>query len=69
MAKIKLEHMNLIPTRGIVVFPGVPMHFDIGRTKSVAALEDAVSHDLPLAIVCQKDADTDEPKPDDLYGM
>ena len=69
MAKTKTEQMNVIPLRGIVLFPGVPQHFDIGREKSVAALENALGNDELLFTVCQKDPDVEEPKQKDLYEM
>lgn len=69
MAKIKTEQMNIVALRGIVLFPGVPQHFDIGRDKSVAALESALHGNELLFTVCQKDPDVDDPAQKDLYQM
>ena len=69
LAKAKTEQMNIVALRGIVLFPGVPQHFDIGRDKSVAALENALHTNTPLFAVCQKDPDREQPTEKDLYEI
>ncbi|MPW25905.1 endopeptidase La [Alkalibaculum sp. M08DMB] len=45
------------------------MHFDVGRSKSVSALEEAMADDQIVVLVCQKDADVDMPEKEDLYDV
>ena len=61
-----------IPTvavRGIVILPGVRFHFDIARSKSIAAIEAAMKLEQKVILVTQKDPMTEAPVPDDLYTM
>lgn len=63
---ITLE-MPVIPLRGLVVFPQMVLHFDVGRKKSVKALQKAMDEDQKVFLVCQKDASVDEPSIEDVY--
>lgn len=63
---IMLE-MPVIPLRGLVVFPKMVLHFDVGRKKSVKALQKAMDEDQKVFLVCQKDASVDEPSIEDVY--
>ena len=67
------EHLFLelpiIPLRGIVVFPKMVLHFDVGRKKSIKALQKAMDDDQKVFLVCQKDASVDEPNIDDMYDV
>ena len=67
MAKTKTEQIGIVALRGIVLFPGIPQHFDVGRDKSLAALDRAMRTGEPLFTVCQKDPDTEDPTRKDLY--
>jgi len=58
--------MPVLPLRGMMVFPHMVLHFDVGRAKSVAALEKAMMEDQRIFLVAQKDADVDEPQQNDL---
>jgi len=61
--------LPLLPLRGISVFPYMMLHFDVGRDKSVNALEEAMVKDQLIFLVSQKDAATDEPSPEDFYHV
>lgn len=61
--------MPLLALRGILVFPNMIMHLDVGREKSVAALEKAMVDDNEILLVSQQQANLDEPGPDDLYSI
>lgn len=61
--------MPLIPLRGLSVFPNMVLHFDIGREKSIAALEKAMMINQMVFLVAQKDADTDLPTNEDFYHV
>ncbi|MDD2295934.1 MAG: endopeptidase La [Eubacteriales bacterium] len=63
------EVMPLIPLRGLTVFPNMVLHFDIGREKSILALERAMMLNQSIFLTTQKDAETDLPTADDFYHM
>jgi len=59
----------LLPLRGIVVFPHMILHFDVGREKSINALEEAMMKDQRIFLAAQKDPALDEPGQDDIYTV
>lgn len=61
--------MPLIPLRGLSVFPSMVLHFDIGREKSIAALEKAMMINQLVFLVAQKDPDTDLPTTEDFFHV
>ena len=68
---IKVErqtlHLPAIALRGLVVFPNNLVHFEVGREKSIAAIEWAMGNNSNVFLVAQKKMDTDEPARDDLF--
>lgn len=62
-------HMPIVALRGLTVFPGMSLHFDVGRKKSIAALKSAMNNDQRIFLVAQKDAGVNEPELDDLYEV
>lgn len=67
--EIKMSVMPLIPLRGLTVFPEMGLHFDIGREKSIVALERAMMMNQTVFLVSQKDAETDLPTVEDFYHI
>ncbi len=65
----KRKIMPLLPLRGILVFPNMVLHLDVGRERSVNALEQAMVEDNKILLVAQKEARVDEPAPEDIYSM
>lgn len=61
--------LPLIPLRGITIFPYMVLHFDVGREKSVAALEEAMISKQKIFLVTQKDARVEDPGKDDIFTM
>ncbi|MDI3481458.1 MAG: ATP-dependent Lon protease [Tepidanaerobacteraceae bacterium] len=59
--------LPLLPLRGLLVFPNTVLHFDVGRDKSIGALEEAMVMDQKILLVAQKDARTNFPDKDDIY--
>ena len=55
--------------RGISVFPQMVYSFDVGREKSIRALDEAMNGDQQMILLMQKDVSVDEPGPDDLYEV
>lgn len=61
-------HLPAIALRGLVVFPNNLVHFEVGRAKSIAAVEWAMANNSNVFLVTQKEMDTDEPATEDLYA-
>lgn len=67
--RIESRTLPLIPIRGIGIFPNTVIHFDIGRERSINALEEAMLEDSDIFLTVQKEADVDTPKEDDFYEV
>ena len=69
--KVKVEHnvqrLPAIALRGLVVFPNNVVHFEVGRAKSIAAVEWAMANNSQIFLVTQREMDTEEPATEDLY--
>ena len=65
--RIERREIPLLPLRGLMIFPYMVIHFDVGREKSIEALEEAMVNDQMIFLTSQKDAKVDEPEPEDLY--
>lgn len=63
----KLYTMPLLALRGLVVLPGMHLHFDVGRKKSTAAIDEAMKNDQLVILTAQKDIKIDSPRAEDLY--
>lgn len=61
--------LPLIPLRGLTVFPNMVIHFDVGRDKSVAAVNEALMRDQRMFLVAQTDVEIDEPKIEDIKNI
>lgn len=61
--------LPMIPLRGLTIFPYMVLHFDIGRSKSIRALEEALVKNQLVFLVTQKEAEIDEPSIDDIYKV
>ncbi|GMA52333.1 hypothetical protein GCM10025857_36900 [Alicyclobacillus contaminans] len=59
----------LLPLRGLLVYPAMVLHFDVGREKSIKALEKAMVGEHLILLTSQEDGQIDDPVPDDLYRV
>ncbi|WP_346199897.1 endopeptidase La [Caldifermentibacillus hisashii] len=59
----------LLPLRGLLVFPTMVLHLDVGREKSVQALEKAMMNDHFIFLTTQKDTSIEDPTEDDFFEM
>ena len=70
--KVKItRNVSVLPAialRGLVVFPNNIVHFEVGRAKSIAAIEAAMHANSSVFLVAQKEMDVEEPTMPDLYG-
>ena len=61
--------LPVMALRGISVFPQMVYSFDVGREKSIRALDEAMNGDQQMILLMQKDVTVDEPGPDDLFDV
>ena len=61
--------MPVLALRGLAVFPDQTVHFDVGRKKSILALEEAMKNDQNIFLVPQKNLMDNDPSADDLYAI
>lgn len=64
-----IREYPMIPLRGLTVFPNMVLHFDIGREKSINALEKAMIMNQHIFLSSQKDENLDLPTPEDFYQI
>ena len=69
MAKKKSIRMPVLALRGLMVFPYMVLHFDVGRPRSVAALEAAMTTDQRIFLTAQQDTEVEDPEAEDLCRM
>ena len=62
-------HLPAIALRGLVIFPGSTVHFDVGREKSINAINEAMSLDRMIYLVPQVDMDIEDPTQADIYDV
>ena len=68
-ADAEFVELPMIPLRGLSVFPNMVLHFDIGREKSINALEKAMVNNQHIFLASQMDENTDLPTPEDFYHI
>jgi ATP-dependent Lon protease len=66
---LELKTLPLIPLRGLTVFPYMVLHFDVGRERSINALEEAMVSDQMIFLSSQKEAETSSPTTEDVYEV
>ncbi|HNX28242.1 MAG TPA: endopeptidase La [Syntrophomonadaceae bacterium] len=61
--------MPLLPLRGMLVFPYTVIHLDVGRKRSISAIEEAMLESKEIFLASQKEAQTDDPEETDIYSI
>lgn len=61
--------LPVIPLRGITIFPNMIIHFDVGREKSIAALEEAMLQEGQIFLVSQINAEIEDPSQEEIYSI
>lgn len=64
-----MKVLPLIPLRGITIFPYMVLHFDVGREKSIFAIDEAMINDQQIFLIAQKDAKVEEPNEDEIFEI
>ncbi len=67
-AQVKFN-IPVLPLRGLVVFPKMMLHFDVGRVKSAMAIEKAMNEDQLIFLTTQKDASVSDPDIDEVFSV
>ena len=66
---IPSDALIILPVRNAVLFPHLIAPFSIGRPKSIAAVQQAVREERPIGVLLQRDAEIDDPTPDQLHRV
>ncbi|UTR15494.1 endopeptidase La [Salipaludibacillus sp. LMS25] len=69
MTEKGMRKLPVLPLRGLLVYPTMVLHLDVGRKKSVQALEKAMVEDHEIFLTTQKEISTDEPTKSDVYNV
>src|SRR3954469_20216497 len=67
--KSKVRRLPLLPLRGLLVYPSMVLHLDVGREKSVKALERAMIDDSMILLCSQSEMNIEEPSTEDIYRV
>ena len=67
--KDKKRQIPLLPLRGLLVFPSMVLHLDVGRAKSVQALEQVMEDDEEILLATQKEISIDDPSEEEIYRV
>lgn len=67
--KPRTRRMPLLPLRGLLVYPSMVLHLDVGREKSVKALEKAMVDDSLILLCSQSEINIEEPTKEDIYRV
>ncbi|WP_046498328.1 endopeptidase La [Syntrophomonas zehnderi] len=59
----------MLPLRGVLVFPYTVIHLDVGRKKSINAIEEAMLGNKEIFLATQKEAQNDDPNEEDIYEV
>lgn len=69
MSSNTLTNIPLLPLRGVLVYPEMMLHIDVGRERSVFAIEHAIAEDNLIFLATQLDTSVENPEEDDLYEV
>ncbi|RGT72518.1 endopeptidase La [Mediterraneibacter massiliensis] len=67
--KKETRSLPMVALRGMVIMPGMVVHFDVSRDKSVAAIQEAMIEEQKIFLTAQKDIETKDPKQEDVYEV
>lgn len=69
MGTHETEELPAVALRGLTILPGMVIHFDLNRAKSIESVQRAMMNDQRLLVVTQKDADEEDPGFEGVYGV
>lgn len=65
----EIKSLPLVPLRGMTIMPGMVVHFDVSRARSIAAVQEAMVEEQKIFLTAQKSIDTEEPGIEDVYEI
>ena len=68
-AEEKRDAIPLVPIRGMGLFPGMVLHLDVGREKSMTAIDAVMAGEQNVFLAEQKDLAVTDPKPEDIFNV
>lgn len=63
------REVAMLPLRGLLVFPYTVIHLDVGRKKSIQAIEESMLDTKEIFLATQKEAQTDDPEEEEIYSI
>lgn len=69
MSENKLREIPVIPLRGLTIFPYMVIHFDVGRDRSIKALEEAMLRNQKIFLTTQMNIEIDDPSIDEIHEI
>ncbi len=63
------HNIPLLPLRGILIYPTMTLHIDVGRERSIFAIEHAIANNNLIFLATQIDLNDEDPQPEDLYHL
>lgn len=64
-----IKSLPMVPLRGMTVMPGMVVHFDVSRARSIAAVQEAMVEEQKIFLTAQKSIDTEDPGAEDVYEI
>ena len=64
----EIKSLPMVPLRGMTIMPGMVVHFDVSRARSIAAVQEAMVEEQKIFLTAQKSIDAEEPGEADVYG-
>ncbi|MBS5398155.1 MAG: endopeptidase La [Lachnospiraceae bacterium] len=65
----EIKSLPMVPLRGMTIMPGMVVHFDVSRVRSIAAVQEAMVEEQKIFLTAQKSIDTEEPGAEDVYEI
>ena len=63
----EIKSLPMVPLRGMTIMPGMVVHFDVSRARSIAAVQEAMVEEQKIFLTAQKSIDAEEPGEADVY--
>lgn len=65
----EIKSLPMVALRGMTIMPGMVVHFDVSRERSIAAVQEAMVEEQKIFLTAQKSIDTEEPGAEDVYEI
>ena len=65
----EIKSLPMVPLRGLTIMPGMVVHFDVSRERSIAAVQEAMVEEQKIFLTAQRSIDKEEPGADDVYEI